>query len=186
MATLLERLRARSWFPPLARLPMLSFRLGLGGLVGRYFMVLTTRGHKSGRPRHTMLAYASLADRRYVMAAYGAGSHWLRNIEADPRVTVQTAKGAEPSLARPLREREELERVFDLMQRRDPVSLRLYLAARGLPFERSALVSDEAAVITFEPTTGSTPPALEADLRWIWRLAPLLVALGAAARRRLR
>ena len=41
------------------RLPILFHRLGLGLIVGRLFMILTTIGRKSGLPRHSAIEFHS-------------------------------------------------------------------------------------------------------------------------------
>lgn len=41
----------------LFKTPILLYRLGLGVLVGRLFMVMTTTGRKSGQPRRTAIEF---------------------------------------------------------------------------------------------------------------------------------
>jgi deazaflavin-dependent oxidoreductase (nitroreductase family) len=102
LRTLLARMRTRRWFRPAAHAPMLAYRLGLAPIVGRRFMVLTTSGRRSGEPRHTMVIFRERGGRKLATAAYGERSHWYRNARADPRVTVQTARGTEAMMARPV------------------------------------------------------------------------------------
>ncbi|MGH2821392.1 MAG: nitroreductase family deazaflavin-dependent oxidoreductase [Actinomycetota bacterium] len=182
---LLSRVREQNWFGPLARAPTLAWRLGLGALVGGRFLILTTRGRKSGTPRHTMLGYIALEGRPHVFAVYGARSQWLRNAEVDPRVTIQTSAGVQSSTARRIVDPVELGELFERMQRRDAKSVRLYLLSRGLPYERASFTSgdERVAIVTFTPTSEPTPPPLEPDLRWMWSLVPPLVAARAIARR---
>lgn len=78
----------------LYKLPILLYRLGFGPLVGKLFMILTTRGRKSGLPRHTPVEYRTYHGRKYVMVGWPK-SDWYRNILADPLVTIQTAAGTE-------------------------------------------------------------------------------------------
>lgn len=76
----------------LFQLPIWLRRLGLGALTGRLFLILTTRGRKSGLPRHTALEYHTFKGRIYVMAAWPK-SDWYQNLLADPHVTIQTVHG---------------------------------------------------------------------------------------------
>jgi deazaflavin-dependent oxidoreductase (nitroreductase family) len=76
--------------------PILLYRLGLGWLVGRLFMILTTTGRKSGLPRPTAIEYHRLHGRKYVMNAYGTKSDWYRNLLADPLVTIQSVPDKVP------------------------------------------------------------------------------------------
>jgi hypothetical protein len=65
---------------------------GLGPLCNTPFagslMVLRTRGRTSGLWREAPLGYLILDGHVYCCAGFGHRTHWLRNIEADPRVEV--------------------------------------------------------------------------------------------------
>ena len=74
--------------------------MGLGFLIGRYIVVITTMGRKSGLPRHTMAEWHWLNGRKFVPVNYSEHDQWYKNIVADPYVTVQTAAGMEHALAR--------------------------------------------------------------------------------------
>ena len=76
------------WF---FRAPVLTYRIGLGGLMLGQVM-LTTVGRKSGQPRRAvvdLLKHDAATDTYYVVSAYGGGSDWYRNLEANPAVKVQ-------------------------------------------------------------------------------------------------
>ena len=77
------------------RLPIWLYRLGLGGLLGTRFLLLTHIGRKSGRERRTVLEVVRYdkEDSTFVVAAgFGTGSDWYRNIRVNPRVTVQCGR----------------------------------------------------------------------------------------------
>jgi hypothetical protein len=63
------------------RLPILLYRLGLGPIVGRRFMILTTTGRKSGLPRHHAIEFHSFEGRKYVFSAWGDKADWYRNLQ---------------------------------------------------------------------------------------------------------
>src|SRR5262245_13068347 len=77
------------------RLPLWLHRLGLRGyerLIGIDWIVLTTRGRRSGEPRTVMLdavGHDPATDTWYVQPADGRRAHWLRNALAHPVVTVE-------------------------------------------------------------------------------------------------
>jgi deazaflavin-dependent oxidoreductase (nitroreductase family) len=78
----------RRWF---FRAPVLMYRVGLGGLMPAQVM-LTTVGHKSGRPRLVVvdvLKHDAATDTYYVASAYGPRSDWYRNLQANPELQVQ-------------------------------------------------------------------------------------------------
>ncbi len=65
------------------------YAIGLGPLIGRIILLLTTTGRRSGRPRVTPLQYEKIGDDYYVGAARGLKADWLRNIQSDPCVEVR-------------------------------------------------------------------------------------------------
>jgi deazaflavin-dependent oxidoreductase (nitroreductase family) len=77
------------------RLPLWLHRLGLRGyerLLGIDWLVLTTRGRRSGAPRTVMLDVIGrdeATDTWYVQPADGRRANWLRNALANPTVTVE-------------------------------------------------------------------------------------------------
>ncbi|HSO95871.1 MAG TPA: nitroreductase/quinone reductase family protein [Acidimicrobiia bacterium] len=84
------------------------------------FCYLTTRGRVTGRAHEIEIWFARVADTFYLLAGGGERSDWVRNLRADPAVTIRvgdvtsTARGrvlgpgAEDALAR--------RRVFDKYQ----------------------------------------------------------------------
>ena len=84
-----------SWLRWVFKAPLYLWRMGLGFLIGRYIMVITTTGRKSGLPRHTMAEWHPLNGGKFVPVNYGERAQWYRNIEADPHVTIQTSDGTQ-------------------------------------------------------------------------------------------
>ncbi len=74
------------------RFPILLYRLGLGGLLGSRFLLLTHVGRKSGLERKNVLEvvkHDKATNTFTVAAGFGTSSDWYRNIRANPKVTVQ-------------------------------------------------------------------------------------------------
>lgn len=154
----------------LFKAPITLWRLGLGPLLGRYMLLITHTGRKSGLPRRTMVEYHVLDETRYAPCAFGPRAQWYRNIEADPLVTVQDKYGVHPMRARRVTDPEELVAVFALLQQRNPMMLGWYLDSLGIASTVEAVLEqrDRVIFIAFDPTDAPTPPALEADLTWVW------------------
>ncbi|GIK28015.1 MAG: nitroreductase family deazaflavin-dependent oxidoreductase [Chloroflexi bacterium] len=154
----------------LYKLPILLYRLGFGPLVGKLFMILTTRGRKSGLPRHTPVEYRTYHGRKYVMVGWPK-SDWYRNILADPLVTIQTAAGTESVKARALATDEEYLDVWGLVEH-DPV-MQSMLKLSGENFTRESFLAQKArfVILTFDPVDEPTPAAVEPDLKWVPRAA---------------
>jgi deazaflavin-dependent oxidoreductase (nitroreductase family) len=69
--------------------PQIAYALGLGPLIGRLVLLLTTTGRKSGKPRVVPLQYEEIDGRIYLGSSRGVNADWVRNIQADPRVEVR-------------------------------------------------------------------------------------------------
>ena len=73
------------------------FRLGLGPFVGNpitgYIMVLKTIGLKTGKERYAPVNYAILDGNIYCMAGFGTGTHWYRNLQAQPNIEIIAPSG---------------------------------------------------------------------------------------------
>ncbi|HLE91508.1 MAG TPA: nitroreductase/quinone reductase family protein, partial [Anaerolineales bacterium] len=61
----------------------LLYAIGLGSLVGRIILLLTTTGRKSGKKRVTPMQYELIGCDYYVGAARGLNADWVRNIQAN-------------------------------------------------------------------------------------------------------
>jgi deazaflavin-dependent oxidoreductase (nitroreductase family) len=76
----------------LYRLPILLYRVGLGILMGRRFLLLEHTGRRSGLPRNAVLEVIRF-DRNeemyYVVSAFGERADWYKNICKDPSVRIQ-------------------------------------------------------------------------------------------------
>lgn len=171
------------WLKTAFKLPMVLYRLGLGSLVGRLFMVITTRGRKSGQPRRTAVEFHIWHGRKFVVAAWQK-SDWYRNILADPRVTIQTAAGVEHVIARRLTEDADLEDVYAFAEQ-NPLMRRIW-EAMGFKLTREEFIRNKAHihVLTFDPTGEPTPPPLESDLEYVWIAGLVGFSLGWLAGRR--
>lgn len=161
------------WLKFAVKAPITLWRLGLGPIVGKVSMLITTTGRKSGLPRRTMVEYHSLAGKKYVPCAFGARADWYKNIAADPRVTIQTADGTESMIATRVTDDEELIAVYELFKRRDPVLLNWYLQSLDIQPDPADIIAKKDRIywLRFDPTDEATPPPLEADLKWVWLVA---------------
>ena len=156
------------------RAPMVLWRLGLGPIVGRLFMIITTSGRKSGLPRSTMVEYHSLNGRKYVASGFGDVSQWYKNIQANPFVTIQTSEGSDSARAIRITEDREILDVVELFRQADSAYfVDFYLRSFDVePSQEDILAKkDRLHFLRFDPVDEATPPGLEADLVWIWPLA---------------
>jgi deazaflavin-dependent oxidoreductase (nitroreductase family) len=150
--------------------PILFYRLGLGYIVGQLFMVLTTKGRRSGLTRRTAIEFHEYKGRRYVFSAWGAKADWYRNIEANPHITIQTWRGAESVTARRLTSDLELAEAFEFALSNP--SMRIVMKSFGFDLTLDEFIKQKErfTFITFDPVDQPTPEPLKADLRWLWLL----------------
>jgi len=145
------------------RLPLYLYRIGWGGLL-RFtsFMVLTTRGNKSGLPRHVVLEYRRHGSKVYAISGWGDRPHWVRNLLADPVVTLQMGGATRCAHAVMVENPAEALRALYMFQR----TSRLYEAvlasmssAESLDLRQLAEVADEFTVVRFDlrPNTPTLP-----------------------------
>ena len=64
------------------------YAIGLGPLVGRIVLLLTTTGRKSGLKRVTPLQYEKIGEDYYLGAARGVKADWVCNIQANSQVEI--------------------------------------------------------------------------------------------------
>jgi deazaflavin-dependent oxidoreductase (nitroreductase family) len=69
--------------------PITAYKLGLGPLIGRVVLLLTTTGRKTGLARVTPLQYELIDGIYHIGAVFGVKTDWVRNIQADPNVKVR-------------------------------------------------------------------------------------------------
>ena len=87
------------------RSPILLYRLRLGWLLGKRFLLLEHRGRKSGVIRRTVIEVVDHDPQArcfVVAAAWGNRSDWFKNISADPKVTIEVGLRKFSAIARTL------------------------------------------------------------------------------------
>ena len=86
------------------------------------YCYLTTRGRTSGNAHRMEIWYAAVPGTLYLMAGGGMSSDWVRNLVAEPTVTVELAGTVHRATARVIEDAEEQGRartlVFDKYQPR--------------------------------------------------------------------
>jgi deazaflavin-dependent oxidoreductase (nitroreductase family) len=81
----------------------------LSKLSNENYCYLTTRGHKTGNPHEIEIWFGVHGNSIYLLSGGGDKSHWVRNLQADPNVTVRIAKQNFTGTARVVNdEKEEL------------------------------------------------------------------------------
>ena len=112
--------------------PRAAYAIGLGPIVGRFVLLLTTTGRKSGRPVVTPLLFAHTEGTYLVASARGNSADWLRNIAACPNVHVRVGSLSFDARAEVV---SDVSKVADYLQRqidRNPRAFGAILRLEGL------------------------------------------------------
>jgi deazaflavin-dependent oxidoreductase (nitroreductase family) len=131
------------------------YAIGLGRLVGRLVLLLTTTGRKSGLPRVTPLQYEEIDGAIYLGSSRGQKADWFRNILADPHVEVRVKARRFRGVAETVTEPARIADFLELRLKRHPKMVGAILKSEGLPArpERAQLESYAAklAMVVIRP-----------------------------------
>ena len=92
----------------------LAYRLGLGTLVAKKVMILTTKGRVTGRARRTPLWYVRDRDTVYCLSGWGPSSDWWKNLNKETHALVQIGKGRLETQGVLVENREEVSNVLNM------------------------------------------------------------------------
>ncbi len=149
------RVLKRAIFRLIALPPRLLYAVGLGGLVGKRVLVLTTTGRVSGRFHTTPLQYEPVDGTFVVGSARGTGADWFRNVVAHPSVTVQVGRSRYTAVAEPCVEPAVIADFLELRRRRHPWFMRAVMSLRAGTWapERADLeaYASRIAIVTINP-----------------------------------
>jgi len=146
------------------------------------FCMLTMTGHKSGLARHTLLEYVAHDGLAYLGAGWGPRAHWVRNLLADPRVTLESGLGVQRGRAVRVLAPDVMRALYPAMSR-SPVWDQ-YAASWGVDgsdVEDVAAKADRLWTFRIEPTSDVTPEPLGMDLAWLGVAVAAALGLAAAA-----
>jgi deazaflavin-dependent oxidoreductase (nitroreductase family) len=152
--------------------PRWLYRLGLGGLLGHRFILLTHRGRASGRTYQTVLEVARYDPRTresIVCSGWGRQADWYRNIMARGPIAMETGgQRYENPTVRVLAPEENYPLVAAYVRRLPamarPLAYRVGLDVRG-PEDRRRAHSQSLLMVALRPrasgTSGTVPESVE-------------------------
>ena len=136
----------------LMRMPLFLYRIGLGGLMGKSTLVLTTTGRRTGRARATPINYWEAGGVFYVLAGSGTHADWYRNLVAQPEVEVQVGRRRLRAIASPLTDAREKAHALWLYGQRSPgAAERYFRIPRGAAEEDLLSLAEKRAVVAIRP-----------------------------------
>jgi deazaflavin-dependent oxidoreductase (nitroreductase family) len=119
--------------PPRASLIQGLYAIGLGPLIGRMILLLTTTGRKSGLLRVTPLQYEQVGEDYYVGSSRGSRADWYRNICANPQVTVRVKSRRFVGIGETVEDTKRIADFLELKLERHPAIMARIMAMEGLP-----------------------------------------------------
>jgi deazaflavin-dependent oxidoreductase (nitroreductase family) len=165
----------------LLRAPLTLYRLGLGEILNSFhIVVLTTRGRKSGLPRHTPIEYRMHGTKVYMISAWGQRPDWVKNMLEHPFATVQAGSRTYGAKAYLVEDTAEILRALFLFRKRAPAVYDAIIArmtdaetvdARTLPD-----LADQLTVVRLDVNHEPELAGITRDLAWVW--GGLIMFLG--------
>ncbi len=139
-----------------SRFPISLYRLGWSGVLGWLpMLVMTTRGRRSGAPRHVMVEFRRHGSKYYVFSGWGERTDWYRNLLKHPRVTIQHGAHVFAAEAKPVRDNAEALRALYLFTRNSWLYERVFAgmsSAQAADLNSLADVAQEFTLVRLEPT----------------------------------
>jgi deazaflavin-dependent oxidoreductase (nitroreductase family) len=112
--------------------PRIAYALGLGPLIGRLVLLLTTTGGKSGKPRVVPLQYEEIGGKICLGSSRGMQADWVRNILAHPRVAVRLKARRFAGTAEVVTDAERIADFLEVRLRRHPRMVGMLMKSEGL------------------------------------------------------
>lgn len=114
--------------------PITAYRIGLGPLIGKVVLLLTTTGRSSGLQRVTPLQYELIDDVYHVAAVFGTKSDWVRNIQVNPKVHIDVKNQHIDGNAAVFTDPEEIADFIQFRMKKHPRMMKFIMKMDGLTF----------------------------------------------------
>jgi len=124
--------KAKLW-----RIPIWFYRMGLGGLLGKRFLLLTHIGRKSGQPRQAVIEVVkkdSQNDIYYSVSGFGEKAQWFQNILHTPQVDIQVG-GQKMSVHAERLSINDGEKILSAYAEQHPIALRELSKMLKIPYD---------------------------------------------------
>jgi deazaflavin-dependent oxidoreductase (nitroreductase family) len=110
------------------------YRAGMGKVVGRMMLLLTTTGRKSGNPHTVCVQYEMMDGKYYIGAGFGEKCDWYKNLKVNPRVTIEVGSRKFNGTAEVLAGEEKIADFMTYRLKKSPLMVGLILKMDGCSF----------------------------------------------------
>jgi deazaflavin-dependent oxidoreductase (nitroreductase family) len=127
----------RGWKASFWRAPIWLYRMGLGGLLGKRFLLLNHIGRVSGQLRQAVIEVVkvdSQTDTYYSVSGFGEKAHWFQNIIHTPDVNIQVGSYKMSARAEQLSQ-EDGEAILMEYSQKHPTALRELSKILNIPYD---------------------------------------------------
>ena len=125
--------------------PLVFYAIGLGPVIGRVVLLLTTIGRVSGLPHVTPLQYEEIDGVIYIGSARGQKADWFLNILVNAGVRIHVGSRQFNGQADPITDPVQIADFFELRISRHPKMMGALLRLEGLPKNPSRAQLEELA-----------------------------------------
>ncbi len=135
------------------RAPILLYRIGLGGLMGKRLLMLTHTGRKSGLPRYAVLEVArhdSSTGTFLVPAAYGRKADWYLNLQQTPEVVVNH-RGRRLDVVAETLPVDDAAAEFAVYAAAHPAAAKSLGKLMGVPFDDPEALAEKVPLVALRP-----------------------------------
>jgi len=117
---------------PFFKMPLILYRLGLGWILGKRFMLLTHVGRRSGKVYRSVLAVLRFDEKTHEIQAVSpwSSSNWFRNIQVTPALEVGTGSVRYVPTQRSM-STEDITALFIEFRRQHPIFSRIIARIPG-------------------------------------------------------
>ena len=139
----------RGWKAKLWRAPIWFYRIGLGGMFGKRFLLLNHIGRKSGQPRQAVIEVVDFDAQKniyYVVSGFGEKAQWFQNIMHTPQVNIQVGSRKMSAQAERL-SLEDGEAILMEYSQKHPTALRELSKMLHIPYDGSPKSVSEMAKV---------------------------------------
>jgi len=137
--------------------PQFFYAIGLGRLLGKFVLLLTTIGRSTGKPRVTPLQYEEIDGKIYLGSSFGKKADWVKNILKNPRVVVQVKATKFTGIASIIDDSAKIVAFLKTRLERHPKMIGRILRAEGLSIPPSLEEMESYAkgmvIVVIEPTS---------------------------------
>jgi len=131
------------------------YRKALYRPMGRFILLLTTTGRKTGTPHTVGVQYELIESKYYIGAADGTRADWYRNILKNDEVRVQVGREVFHARAAVITDLAQITEFLEYRLKKHPLMIRLILRMDGLKGsidrEKLATYAGRIRLVTLTP-----------------------------------